>query len=104
MKWVNLVMSIALLGFAIYDAVTGQWVWFAVNLVVAALALLWDWQAFRKDGGTITTFEQGETEVLTSLSKGLEPAPIPGESDRPPHQLGTDPECGICRSIMERDG
>lgn len=106
--WWNLICTAAVLGILVFDVARGADA-LDVGIDVGSLAALLVVCAFiyldsRPSGGEIQTFEQGETDVLVSLSKGTEPVPIPGESyDPDPHKLGDRPDsCSICASMIDK--
>lgn len=111
MKLWNYIFTVTLGVFLAIDALRGEpFVWtLAVDIILlAAVAAI---TVFRELEGRVQrrlrdmmpTFEQGETETLVNLSKGVEPVPIPGEVlDVETHRLGDRPEdCGICARLKE---
>jgi hypothetical protein len=104
----NTLLTLIWAGFLAYDLVNGQSIAYLIlDLAFLALTVFVSVANYRKSapsGGTIQTFEQGETDALVNLSKGAEPVPTPGEDegyDPEPHKLGERPDsCDICAAVL----
>lgn len=91
----NAILVITWAGLLAYDLVDRRSITFIVmDLVFLALTVFVGAATYHKSASTgceIETFEQGETDVLVNLSKGVEPLPTPGE--------GHPVECTYCRDL-----
>ncbi len=97
---------------AVLDIIQGEIVFAVLDFILAGV-FVWYYQCPEGPGydrpwkkpkdGRVARYIPSDGSIPTLLSKGLEPAPIPGENVGPVHKLGTDPDCGVCASMMGKD-
>ena len=86
--------------FAVFDfALAGVLAWYYQHPEAPGYNVSWK----KPKGGQVARYIPSDDSTPALLSNGLEPAPIPGENVGPVHKLGTDPNCGVCASMMRKD-